>query len=175
MLYSLDGHAPVVAPGCFIAPNAAVIGNVTFGEDASVWFSVTIRADKEHIVIGAETNVQDGAVLHADPGFPLLIGSRVTVGHLAMLHGCTVGDGSLVGINAVVLNGAVIGAGCLIAANALVTEGMQVPDGAVVMGSPGKVLRVLEPERRRQLEANAVSYVDNARRFRVGLRPVVEV
>jgi carbonic anhydrase/acetyltransferase-like protein (isoleucine patch superfamily) len=175
MLYSLDGRAPVVGRGCFVAPNAAVIGDVCLGDEASVWFSVTVRGDKERIDIGAGSNVQDGAVLHADPGFPLRIGARVTVGHLAMLHGCTVGDGTLVGINAVVLNGAVIGAGCLIAANALVTEGMQVPDGAVVMGSPGKVLRVLEPERRRELEANAAVYVDNAGRFRAGLVALEEV
>jgi carbonic anhydrase/acetyltransferase-like protein (isoleucine patch superfamily) len=172
MIYSLEGRSPALATGCFVAPNAAVIGDVVLGENASVWFSVTVRGDKERIEIGAGSNVQDGAVLHADPGFPLLIGPRVTVGHLAMLHGCTVGEGSLIGINAVVLNGAVIGAGCLIAANALVTEGMQVPDGAVVMGSPGKVVRTMEPERRRQLEANAAVYTDNARRFRAGLIPL---
>jgi len=172
MLYSLEGRAPMLAEGCFVAPNAAVIGDVVLGEGASVWFSVTVRGDSERIDIGPGSNVQDGAVLHADPGFPLVIGPRVTVGHLAMLHGCTVGEGSLIGINAVVLNGAVIGKGCLIAANALVTEGMQVPDGAVVMGSPGKVLRVLGPERRQQLEANATVYTQNARRFRDGLFPV---
>ncbi len=172
MIYSLEGRVPTLASGCFIAPNAAVIGDVVLEAESSVWFSVTIRGDKDRIVVGTGSNVQDGAVLHADPGFPLTIGPRVTVGHLAMLHGCTIGEGSLIGINAVVLNGAVIGAGCLIAANALVTEGMQVPDGAVVMGSPGKVLRVLEPERRRQLELNASSYIDNARRFRSGLSAV---
>ena len=172
MIYSLEGRSPALAKGCFVAPNAAVIGDVVLGDNASVWFSVTVRADNERIEIGAGSNVLDGAVLHADPGFPLLIGPRVTVGHLAMLHGCTVGEGSLIGINAVVLNGAVIGAGCLIAANALVTEGMQVPDGAVVMGSPGKVVRTMEPERRRQLEANAAVYVNNARRFRAGLIPL---
>lgn len=172
MLYSLNGRAPVIAPECFIAPNAAVIGDVTLESGASIWFSVTVRGDKERIVIGAGSNVQDGAVLHADPGYPLLIGPRVTVGHLAMLHGCTVGEGSLIGINAVVLNGAVIGAGCLIAANALVTEGMQVPDGAVVMGSPGKIVRVLEPEKRAQLGLNAQSYIENAHVFRDGLAVV---
>jgi carbonic anhydrase/acetyltransferase-like protein (isoleucine patch superfamily) len=154
MLYALEGRAPVLGRGCFVAPNAAVIGDVALGDEASVWFSVTIRGDKEHIGIGPRSNVQDGAVLHADPGFPLIIGAAVTVGHLAMLHGCTVGDGTLVGINAVVLNGAVIGAGCLIAANALVT--------------------VLEPERRRQLQSNALVYVENARRFRAGLALVGE-
>ena len=171
-MYSLDGRAPAVGPGCFIAPNAAVIGDVVMGEGASIWFAVTVRGDRERISIGAGSNIQDGAVLHADPGFPLRIGSRVTVGHLAMLHGCTVGDGSLIGINAVVLNGAVIGEGCLVAANALVIEGMQVPDGAVVMGSPGKIVRVLEADKRGHLGLNAASYIENARRFHSGLLPV---
>ena len=172
MIYALDGQTPIIAPGCFVAPNAAVIGHVVLEENASVWFSVTIRGDKDRIVVGAGSNVQDGAVLHADPGCPLVIGPNVTVGHLAMLHGCSIGGGSLIGINAVVLNGAVIGAGCLIAANALVTEGMQVPDGAVVMGSPGKVVRVLDPDRRRQLALNAGNYVENGARFRAGLSAV---
>lgn len=175
MLYSLGERVPVVSAGCFVAPNAAVIGDVVLEEGASVWFSVTVRGDSERIVVGAGSNVQDGAVLHADPGYPLVIGPRVTVGHLAMLHGCTVGEGSLIGINAVVLNGAVLGAGCLVAANALVTEGMQVPDGAVVMGSPGKVVRMMEHEQRCALERNAMHYVGNAQRFRAGLAVVQEV
>ena len=172
MIYSLEQQVPAVHASCFVAPTAAVIGDVVLEEDASVWFGVTIRGDRERIVVGARSNVQDGAVLHADPGFPLVIGRDVTVGHLAMLHGCTVGDGSLIGINAVVLNGAVIGKGCLIAANALVTEGMQVPDGGVVMGSPGKVGRVLDDARREQLAANALGYVNNGRRFRAGLKKI---
>ena len=169
MIYALDGRRPEIHPDCFIAPNAALIGSVHLAEGASVWFGVTIRGDQELIRIGAGSNIQDGAVLHADPGFPLEIGADVTVGHLAMLHGCTIGDGSLVGINAVILNGAVIGRGCLIAANALVTEKMQVPDGAVVMGSPGRVERTLDEARRAMLASNARHYVDNGRRFTAGL------
>lgn len=172
MIYALGERRPLVDPDCFIAPNAAVIGSALLARDVSVWFGVTIRADQEEIRIGAGSNIQDGAVLHADPGFPLAIGENVTVGHLAMLHGCTVGDGSLIGINAVVLNGAVIGRGCLIAANALVTERMQVPDGAVVMGSPGRVERILDERRRELIAANALHYVQNARRFRAGLHPL---
>lgn len=174
MIYSLEGRVPEVHPGCFIAPNAAVIGAARIERDASVWFGVTIRADQETITVGEGSNIQDGAVLHADPGFPLLIGAGVTVGHLAMLHGCTIGDGTLVGINAVVLNGAVIGRGCLIAANALVTEKMQVPDGAVVMGSPGRIERILDESRRELLARNARHYVQNGRRFLAGLGPVAD-
>jgi carbonic anhydrase/acetyltransferase-like protein (isoleucine patch superfamily) len=172
MIYALDGRRPDIHPDCFIAPTAAVIGSVRLAEGASVWFGVTIRGDQELISIGAGSNIQDGAVLHADPGFPLEIGSSVTVGHLAMLHGCTIGEGSLVGINAVILNGAVIGRGCLIAANALVTEKMQVPDGAVVMGSPGRVERILDDSRRALLARNADHYVQNSRRFIAGLEEV---
>jgi carbonic anhydrase/acetyltransferase-like protein (isoleucine patch superfamily) len=172
MIYALGERRPQVDDSCFIAPNAAVIGDAHLARDVSVWFGVTVRADQERIDIGAGSNVQDGAVLHADPGFPLRIGENVTVGHLAMLHGCTVGDGTLIGINAVVLNGAVIGRGCLIAANALVTERMQVPDGAVVMGSPGRVERILDEHRRELLGANALHYVNNGQRFRADLHPV---
>jgi carbonic anhydrase/acetyltransferase-like protein (isoleucine patch superfamily) len=174
MIFSLEDRQPAVHASCFVAPNAAVIGSVVLERDASVWFGVTIRGDQESIVIGEGSNIQDGAVLHADPGFPLQIGARVTVGHLAMLHGCSVGDGTLVGINAVVLNGAVIGRNCLIAANALVTERMQVPDGAVVMGSPGRVERILDERKRELLAANALHYVQNGRRFRQGLRALEE-
>ena len=165
MIYALGDRRPVIGPDCFIAPNAAVIGAVSLATEASVWFGVTIRGDQETIDIGAGSNIQDGAVLHADPGFPLCICAGVTVGHLAMLHGCTIGDGSLIGINAVVLNGAVIGRNCLIAANALVTERMQVPDGAVVMGSPGRIERILDERRRELLAVNALHYVNNGRRF----------
>lgn len=169
MILGIDERVPVVHESCFVAPTAVVIGSVVLESEASVWFGVTIRGDQEQITVGAGSNIQDGAVLHADPGFPLLIGSGVTVGHLAMLHGCSIGDGSLVGINAVVLNGAVIGRGCLIAANALVTERMQVPDGAVVMGSPGRVERILDEHKRALIASNALHYVQNARRFRTGL------
>ncbi|MBP6381599.1 MAG: gamma carbonic anhydrase family protein [Pseudomonadales bacterium] len=170
MIYELDGRRPSIDPSCFVAPSASLIGSVTLGSEASVWFNVVIRADRERIAVGAGSNIQDGSVLHADPGYPLLIGERVTVGHQAMLHGCTVGDGSLVGIGAVVLNGAVIGRNCLIAANALVTEKMQVPDGAVVMGSPGRVQGILDEHRRAMIARNAVHYIANGRLFRERLQ-----
>ena len=170
MIYELDGRRPSIHANCFVAPNASVIGAVTLGAEASVWFNVVIRADHEAISIGAGSNIQDGSVLHADPGYPLLIGERVTVGHQAMLHGCTVGDGSLVGIGAVVLNGAVIGRNCLIAANALVTEKMQVPDGAVVMCSPGRVQRILDEHQRATIARNALHYIANGRLFRERLQ-----
>src|SRR5262249_19062708 len=128
MIYTLGERRPAIADGCFIAPNAVLIGDVRLEAEASVWFGVTIRADMDTITVGARSNIQDGSVLHTDAGIPLRIGADVTVGHLVMLHGCTIGDGSLIGINAVVLNGAHIGRGCLIAANALVKEGMEVPD-----------------------------------------------
>ncbi len=166
MKYSLgDLRVKLLGEGHFIAPNAAVIGDVTLHENASVWFSCTLRGDADSIEIGAGSNIQDGTVIHADPGFPTVVGEQVTVGHNAMLHGCTVGDGSLVGINAVVLNGAVIGKGCLIGANALVTEGMQIPDGSLVLGSPAKIRSQLSPEQQLTLMHNADHYVGNARRF----------
>jgi carbonic anhydrase/acetyltransferase-like protein (isoleucine patch superfamily) len=166
MIYSLgDRRVRLEGSGHFIAPNAAVIGDVVLHENSSVWFSCVLRGDAERLEIGAGSNIQDGSVLHADPGFPLHIGENVTVGHNAMLHGCTVGDGSLVGINAVVLNGAKIGRGCLIGANALVTEGMQVPDGSLVLGSPARIKATLSPEQQLGLMHNADHYVGNARRF----------
>jgi len=172
MIFEFDGRIPQVDPGCFVAPTAAVIGSVFIGPEASIWFGVVLRGDHETITVGAGSNIQDGAVLHADPGFPLQIGAGVTVGHQAMLHGCTIGDGSLVGINAVILNGAVIGRNCLIAANALVTERMQVPDGAVVMGAPGRVQRIMDDERRAVLARNALHYISNGRMFRERLRRI---
>ncbi len=166
MLYRLGEHQPALeGEGHFVAPNAAVIGRVTLRSSASVWFGCVLRGDVEDITIGEGSNIQDGTVVHADPGYPVTVGRDVTVGHNAMLHGCSIGDGSLVGIGAVVLNGATVGRGCLIAANALVTEGMEVPDGSVVMGSPGKVRKSLGDEERKLLTVNATHYVDNAVRF----------
>lgn len=166
MLYSLADMAPSLDPACgFIAPNATIIGNVDLAEHVSVWFGVVIRADVERISIGPSSNVQDNAVLHADPGFPLSIGSHVTVGHKAMLHGCTIGESSLVGINAVILNGATIGRHCLIGANALVTENTNIPDGSLVLGSPAKVVRQLSAEQRAGLRQGAENYALNSRRF----------
>jgi carbonic anhydrase/acetyltransferase-like protein (isoleucine patch superfamily) len=166
MKYRLgEDSVTLIGAGHFIAPNAAVIGKVTLHENSSVWFSCVLRGDAERIEVGAGSNIQDGTVMHADPGFPLVVGKNVTVGHNAMLHGCTVGDGSLIGINAVVLNGARIGRGCLIGANALVTEGMEVPDGSLVLGSPGKVKTTLSEEQQLALSHNADHYVGNARHY----------
>ena len=166
MKYSLgDSRVNLVGEGHFIAPNAAVIGNVTLHERSSVWFSSVLRGDAERIEIGAGSNVQDGAVIHADFGFPAILGENVTVGHNAMIHGCTIGDGTLVGINAVVLNGARVGKCCLIGANALVTEGMEVPDGSMVLGSPGKIKKTFTEQEQAVLGANAQHYIANAERF----------
>lgn len=171
MKYSLgDKRVRLVGGGHFIAPSAAVIGDVTLHENCSVWFSCVLRGDAERIEVGAGSNIQDGTVLHADPGFPMVVGKNVTVGHNAMLHGCTIGDGSLVGINAVVLNGARVGRGCLIGANALVTEGMVIPDGSLVLGSPAKIKTHLSEEQRLALMHNADHYMGNARRFSADLR-----
>ena len=169
MIYDLPDRKVQLQPNVFIAPNATLIGSVVVEEEASIWFNVVIRADNDRITIGAGSNIQDGSILHVDPGFPLTLGRHVTVGHKVMLHGCSIGDGSLIGINAVLLNGARIGRGCLIGANALVTEGMEVPDGAMVLGSPGKVVRTLNDAVRQQLLESALRYVENGRRFRQGL------
>ena len=171
MKYSLgDKRVKLVGAGHFIAPNAAVIGDVTLHENSSVWFSCVLRGDAERIEVGAGSNIQDGTVMHADPGFPMVVGKNVTVGHNAMLHGCTIGDGSLVGINAVVLNGAKVGKGCLIGANALVTEGMVIPDGSLVLGSPAKIRSQLSEAQRLALMHNADHYMGNARNFNAGLQ-----
>jgi carbonic anhydrase/acetyltransferase-like protein (isoleucine patch superfamily) len=171
MIYSLgDKRVKLEGEGHFVAPNAAVIGDVTLQANSSVWFSCVLRGDADHIEIGAGSNIQDGTVIHADPGFPTTVGKNVTVGHNAMLHGCTIGDGSLVGINAVVLNGAKVGKGCLIGANALVTEGMEIPDGSMVLGAPAKVKRHLTEEQQLTLMHNADQYMGNARRFNDTLR-----
>jgi carbonic anhydrase/acetyltransferase-like protein (isoleucine patch superfamily) len=155
----------------FIAENAAVIGSIVLGNQASVWFSVVIRGDAEVITIGERTNVQDGSVLHADPGAPLTLGRNVSVGHNAMLHGCTVGDGTLVGINSVVLNHASIGRSTIIGANTLIPEAKVIPDGVLVLGSPGKVVRDLSQDEKDKLLRIADGYVERARRFREQLQP----
>jgi carbonic anhydrase/acetyltransferase-like protein (isoleucine patch superfamily) len=166
MLYRLENCAPSLqGSGHFIAPTAAVIGNVVLGDGASVWFSAVIRGDNEPIRIGARSNIQDGCVCHSDPGSPLTIGEAVTIGHNATVHGCTIGDGTLVGINAVVLNGATIGRNCVIGANSLVPEGMEIPDGSLVMGVPARVKRELSAEEQELFSHNADHYVNNAIRF----------
>ena len=170
MKYTLDGvKVTLEGQGHFIAPNAAVIGNVVLEENVSVWFSVVIRGDAERIHIGAGSNIQDGTVCHADAGQPLIVGRNVTVGHNAMIHGCTIGDDTLVGINAVVLNGAKIGRGCVIGANALVVENMEIPDGSMVMGSPARIKRQLSEEQQAMFRVNAEHYVANGAHYLAGL------
>ena len=165
MFYRLGDICPTKGEQVFVADNASVIGKVALEDQSSVWFNVVIRGDNEQITIGEQTNVQESSVLHTDAGYPLTLGKGVTVGHKAMLHGCTVGDHSLIGINAVVLNGARIGKHCLIGANTLVPEGMEIPDGSLVIGSPAKIKRELSDGQKKMLEASAVHYVMNARRF----------
>ncbi len=160
------GEQRVRAVGKYwVADNARVVGNVILHENASVWFGAVLRGDNEPITIGENSNIQDGSVLHSDPGFALTIGRDVTVGHMAMLHGCTIGDGSLVGIGAVILNGAKIGKNCLIGAKALVGEGKEIPDNSMVLGMPGKVVRTFTDEQAQALQINAQHYVENAERF----------
>lgn len=165
MLYKLADLKPTINSTCFIAPNATLIGDVTLEENASIWFNVVIRADTDKVVIGKNSNIQDGSILHLDKGFPLTIGDNVTVGHKVMLHGCTIGDNTLIGMNAVVLNGAKIGHNCVVGANALVTENMEVPNGHVVMGSPAKVVKTLDEKTFSMLKAGAMHYVKNGQRY----------
>ncbi|GHE95414.1 gamma carbonic anhydrase family protein [Aliiroseovarius zhejiangensis] len=172
MIYELDGIAPEIAEDVFVAADANVIGRVEIGAKASVWFGTTIRGDNEQISIGAGTNVQENSVFHTDLGFPLTIGANVTVGHKVLLHGCTIGDNTLIGMNATVMNGAVIGKNCLIGAGALVTEGKEIPDGSMVLGAPGKVVRELDAAAIKGIEASAVHYQQNAARFLTGLKGV---
>jgi len=169
MIYALDGVAPRIDKDTWIAPGAHVIGRVVLAPGASVWFGVTLRGDNEEIVIGAGSNVQENCVFHTDMGYPLSVGRDCTIGHKAMLHGCTIGDGSLVGMGATILNGAVIGKGCLIGAGALIPEGREIPDGSLVMGMPGKVVRTLDAEAQARLLKSAEHYRDRMRRFRAGL------
>lgn len=171
-IYELDGAVPQVAATAWIADSAQVIGTVTLGEEVSVWFGTVVRGDTNSITIGAGSNIQDASVLHADLGKPLVVGEGVTVGHQVVLHGCTIGDGSLIGIGAIVLNGAKIGKNCLVGAGSLVTEGKEFPDGSMIMGSPAKVVRQLTPEQIEGLLQSARHYIDNARHFRNGLKKI---
>jgi carbonic anhydrase/acetyltransferase-like protein (isoleucine patch superfamily) len=171
-IYELDGIAPTLASGAWVADSAQVIGQVTLEENVSVWFGTVIRGDSEHIRIGRGCNIQDASVLHADPGVPLTLGENVSVGHQVMLHGCTVGDGTLIGIGAIVLNHAKIGKNCLVGAGSLVTEGKEFPDGSMILGSPARVARQLTPEQIEGLQRIATHYVDNAARFRQGLKKI---
>lgn len=171
-IYELDQIAPRVAASAWVADSAQVMGNVELAEDASVWFGAVVRGDTETIRIGKGSNIQDASVLHADIGKPLTIGENVTVGHQVMLHGCTIGDGSLIGIGAIVLNGAKIGKGCIVGAGSLVTEGKEFPDGSMILGSPAKVVRALSAEHQAALRLSAMHYIDNARRFKNGLKKI---
>ena len=171
-LYQLDAHRPEVHESAWVADNAQVMGAVKLAADASVWFGCTVRGDTETIEIGEGSNIQDGTVMHADHGMPLKVGKHVTVGHMVMLHGCTIGDESLIGIGAVVLNGAKIGKNCLVGAGSLVTEGKEFPDGSMIMGTPAKVVRQLTPEQIEGLRQSARHYIDNTRRFKAGLQKI---
>lgn len=170
MIWELDGIAPEIDETAWVAHDANVIGRVVLKAGASVWFGSTLRGDNEPIVVGEDTNIQENCVLHTDMGFPLTIGPRCTIGHKAMLHGCTIGEGSLIGMGATVLNGARIGRNCLIGAGALITEGKEIPDGSLVMGAPGRVVRELDQATRAALLQSAAHYRANAERFRKGLR-----
>ncbi len=169
MIYALDGLVPRIHPDAWIAPTAVLIGRVIVGAGANIWFGAVLRGDNEDILVGAGSNVQENAVLHTDMGFPLTIGADCTIGHKAMLHGCTIGDGTLIGMGSTLLNGATTGRGCLIGACALITEGKQIPDGSLVMGSPGKVVRALDDAARARLLRSAEGYRATAARFRAGL------
>jgi len=171
-IYALDGLTPQVADTAWVADNAQVMGEVTLAADSSVWFGVTVRGDTDAIHIGEGSNIQDGSVLHADHGMPLTIGRHVTVGHQVMLHGCTIGDGSLIGIAAVVLNGAKIGRNSIVGAGSVVTEGKEFPDNSLILGAPAKVVRELDAAAFERLALSAAHYVDNGQRYARGLRKI---
>ena len=172
MIYALDGIAPQIDPSAWVAPDANLIGRVVLEAESSVWFGVTIRGDNEEIRVGRGSNVQENCVLHTDMGYPLVIGPDCTIGHKAMLHGCIIGEGTLIGMGATILNGAKIGRGCLIGAGALVTEGKEIPDGVLAVGRPAKVVRDLTEEEAAGLRRSAERYRANAARYRAGFRPV---
>ena len=167
--YAIGGHRPTLGADAWIAPSADVIGDARLGDGASVWFGAVIRADNTPIIVGARSNVQESAMLHSDPGAPLTIGEDVTVGHHAILHGCTIGAGTLIGMGAIVLNRAVIGEGCIVGAGALVTEGKEFPAGSLIVGSPARVMRQLDEQALAMLKLSAAHYVEKARAYAAGL------
>ena len=169
-IYQLDDLTPTIHQTAWVADNAQVLGDVTLAEGTSVWFGVVIRGDTSTITVGKGSNIQDNSVLHADIGMPLVIGEGVTVGHQVMLHGCSIGNNSLIGIGAIVLNGAKIGNNCLVGAGALVTEGKEFPDGSMIIGSPAKATRMLSPEQIEGLKMSARHYLINANRYKAGLK-----
>lgn len=175
MIYQLGTRNPQVAPDAYVAPGAHLIGSVVLEAGASVWFNVVLRGDNDELRVGERSNVQDNSVLHTDDGIPLTIGRGCTIGHMVMLHGCSIGDNTLVGIGSVILNRARIGANCLIGARSLITEGKEIPDNSMVMGSPAKVVRTLTPEEVQRLQWSAQVYVDNAKRFRSQLEIITQL
>ena len=174
MIYALDGILPQLPDDgdYWVAPGANLMGRVVLASGTSIWFGATLRGDNDEIRIGVGSNVQENSVLHTDPGYPLTVGANCTIGHKALLHGCTIGDGTLVGMGAMVMNGAVVGRGCLIGAGALITEGKQIPDGSLVMGAPGRIVRQLDEAAQLRLVQSARGYAANMRRFRDGLKPL---
>ncbi len=172
MIYQLADIVPTIAESAWVAPNATVIGNVLMEEESSVWFNVVIRGDHDLMTIGARSNIQDGTVIHTDSGIPMTVGEGVTVGHQAMIHGCTIGDNSLIGIQAVVMNRVKIGKNCIIGAGSLIPEGKEIPDNSLVMGTPGKVVRQLTDAEILMLKGSADHYVRNARRYREQLSKI---
>lgn len=174
MIWALDGVAPQIGPDAWVAPDAQLIGRVVLGTRASIWWGAVLRAESEEIRIGDDSNLQDLCVCHTDPGFPLTLGVGVSVGHRAILHGCTIHDGALIGMGATVMNGAVIGAGALIGAGSLVPQGKVIPPGALVLGAPGRVARMLDEAERARLRRTARFYVANAARYRAGLTPATD-
>jgi len=165
MIYDFEGHTPKMDPNSWVASNAVVIGKVELKKDSNIWFNVTLRGDVEPIIVGEGSNVQDGSVLHTDPGYPLKVGKNVTIGHLVMLHGCTIGDNSLIGIGAVILNNVKIGKNCIIGAKSLITENKEIPDNSLVVGSPGRVIRKLTEQEIQAVEKNAIRYQENWKKY----------
>lgn len=172
MIYQFEDRIPVIGQEVFVADSADVIGSVELGDKVSIWFNAVLRGDTDLIAVGAGSNVQDNAVLHTDPGIQAIVGRNVTIGHCAMVHGCTIGDNSLIGINSVILNGAKIGNNCLVGANALVPEGMVIPDNSMVLGTPAKVVRELDEKTLAVLQSSAQTYIQKAASFRASLKPV---
>ena len=171
-IYAIDGVGPQLEPGAWCAPSADLIGDVRLGRGASVWFGAVIRADNTPIIIGEDSNIQDGAIGHSDPGFPLTIGARVTVGHQAILHGCTIADDCLIGMGAKILNGAMLEPECLVGAGALITEGKSFAGGSLIVGSPARVVRQLTGQEKQALRVSAAHYAEKAARYAEGLKPV---
>ncbi len=170
MIYALDELVPQLAADVYVAPNATVIGDVILAAEVSVWFGAVLRGDVERLTVGRGSNIQDNSVLHSDPGAPLMVGELVTVGHMVTLHGCSIGDGTLIGMGAGVLNHARVGRNCLIGAHALITEGKDFPDGMLIVGAPARAIRPLTPQELERIAGNRQRYIERAKRYRAGLR-----